>query len=188
MYNNIYQEYINSIVGTNPNYNRMETTNFENTINTYQFFQNSVNNENLERFYPELYRLLYPMIQHVCMKNMTQLSENTINDMVEEVYLNFVSDSNNEDSNSSNEFRSGKSLEKSVVLKSKSSTATTTKKEERREYRQENYILRDLIRILILRELLGGTGENRLRWSQTPFRPPFGPRDSSIYETSPIIY
>lgn len=196
MYNNVYQEYINSMLGTNPNYNRMEPTNFENTMNTNQFFQNPVNNENLEKLYPDLYRLLYPMIQHACMKNTNQLSENTINDMVEEIYSNFVSDDNSSDNfNSSNEFRSGKSSETASVSKSKNSSAITAKKEERisekREIRQDNYVLRDLIRILVLRELLGRPGGNRPGWQQPPFRPPFRPRDFSlnngIYEMSPIF-
>lgn len=199
MYNNVYQEYIDNILGTNPNYNRIEPANFENSINTNQFFQNLVNNESLEKLYPDLYKLLYPMIQHACIKNTNQLSENTINDMVEEIYSNFVSDNNridNFNSNSNIELRSGKSSETVYVSKAKSSTSITAKKEERisekRENRQDNYVLRDLIRILVLRELLERPRGNRPSWQDPSFKAPFRSRDFSlnngIYEMEPNIY
>lgn len=192
MFNNVYQEYINNMLGTNPNYNRIENLNFENTINTNQIFQNQVSSENLEKLYPEIYKLLYPMIQHACMKNTSQLSESTINAMVEEIYSNFVANpGTEEDFNSNNEFRSGKSLETVVTGKTKSSILATSKRYETTEKRQvtgENYILRDLIRILILMELIGRPGVNRPGWQEQPFNTLFRPRDfsfsNSIYETN----
>lgn len=195
MYNNVYQEYINNMLGTNPNYNRIEPANFENSINTNQFFQNPVHNENLEKLYPDLYRLLYPMIQHACIKNTNQLSENTVNDMVEEIYSNFVSDNNsvaNFNSDSNIEVRSGKNFETGYVSKSRSSTAITAKKEERisekREIRQDDYILRDLIKILVLRELLRTPGINRPGWQERPSRESFIPRNFYSSNTmSPIL-
>lgn len=184
---NVYQEYINSIFHTDLNYNRLEQTNFENTVNTNQLFQNSINNQNIEKFYPELYKLIYPMIQNACMKNTNELSEETINNIVKEIYSNFVSDDNNND-----EFRSGKSSEAVSVVKSKNFTSINSKKSEtipeKSEIKQDNYVLRDLIKILVLRELHGKPGVIRNGWQEALIRPYSIPTNyslnNSIYETN----
>lgn len=206
MYNNVYQEYINNMLGTNPNYNRMEPMNFENTINNNyfensmnnnQFFQNSINTENTEQLYPDLYRLLYPMIQNACMKNTNPITEETINNMVEEVYSNFmVDDQMFEEVDSDNQFRSGKNLV-TTASKTKSVSSATVKKEERalkedREFRQNNHVMRDLIRILILRELIGNHGNKPSNWQMSSFSPTFRPpfntqefsNNNAMYEAS----
>ena len=173
MFDNVYQEYIDSIYMTNLSQNRIKTTNFDNTMNRHYFFSNAANYECLEKFYPDIYILLNPMIKHVCMKNVNQLSENTINEMVEEVYSNFISDPNSvDDFNLRNEFRSGKSLETSVTGKSKNSISSTSKRNEvieKTQIKEKNQILRDLIKILILRELMGKSGGNRPVWEEVPF-------------------
>lgn len=177
MFDNVYQEYIDSIYMTNFNKDRIKTTDFDNTINGEYLFLNTANNAYLEKFYPEIYRLLNPMIKHVCMKNVNQLSENTINEMVEEVYSNFVSDPNSvDDFNLRHEFKSGKSLETSVTGKSKNSISSTSRRNEaieKRQIKEENYMLRDLIKILIIRELIAIPGVNRPSLQELPLRPPF---------------
>lgn len=176
MFDNVYQEYIDSIYMTNFNQNRTKTTNFENTMNSDYLFPNTVNNEYLEKFYPDIYRLLNPMIKHVCMKNVNQLSEKTINGMVEEVYSNFISDPNSvDDFNSGHEFRSGKNSETSFTGKAKNSILSTSRRNEaieKRQTKEENYILRDLIRILIVRELIRIPEATRSVWKESQFRTP----------------
>ena len=166
MYNNIYQEYINNMLGT-PARN---TIGFEQ--NDYFQTQNQNYNLDLEQFYPDLYRLIYPMVQTACMRNTKPLTKECIDEMVKEIYDNFVHDNENV----SNEVRNSKSVSKSTV-----------------ETRQSNFVLNDLIRILLIRELLRRPGNV---FPRPPSRPPFpGPgrppfrndinfdlQDYSIYE------
>lgn len=167
MFNNVYQEYINNIFGRNIKFNRMEISNFENNMNNNNFFQNT------ETLYPDIYKLLYPMIQYACMKNSNPLSENTINAIVDEIYLNFVADPNNGEVLDDNiDYRSGKNIDATVTAKTKSSISVNSKRfeaVEKRQQKEENYILRDLIKILVVRELLGMPVRN-----EPQFRPAFG--------------
>ena len=222
MYNNVYEDYIRNMIrgSDNPRNDYLNCGNnvynsnlYENEIYGNNEFENSfinpqissnlpymnTNDEiNLEECYPELYRLLYPMIQKVCMKCTRSVNRDIIDEMVEEVYSNFVGDegestqininlSNDVRSSretSTNNLRSGKNElsnsnksissnnikeNKSNITSSKldrSSDKKTEVRSEDRQSRQRNPILNDLIRILILRELLGRPGGN--------FRPPFG--------------
>ncbi|MCI8654993.1 MAG: hypothetical protein HFJ48_03860 [Clostridia bacterium] len=210
MYNNVYEDYIRSMIGRNTaipanDYsncgNNMYNGNiYENDIyGSYEFDNNFMNaqmlnpvntNFNLEECYPELYRLLYPMIQKVCMKCTRSLSKDVINEMVEEVYSNFVGNEGELTQiniNLSNEVGISKSTTTSNVQTNRDTSVTDTRtntslnrnnnsiksvdkknedRSENRQARQRNPILNDLIRILILRELLGRPGGN--------VRPPIG--------------
>lgn len=207
MYNNVYEDYIRSIIGRGTDNSRNDYMNCGNNIfddNLYQnelyenyefgnnimnysqntHFMNATDDFNLEECYPELYRLLYPMIQKVCMKCTRSLSKDVIDEMVEEVYSNFSGDEGETTQiniNLANDVRSSKTntsvSNNSTATKAVSSSTATTKldrslekrpeeKRENRQVRQRNPVLNDLIRILILRELLGRPGGI--------FRPPFG--------------
>ena len=135
MYNNIFQEYINKMIGG--------TSIFEITGNSYSDFQNQTNKE-LESLYPELYKLLYPMIKTACMRNTKPITAETIEEMVKEIYSNF----HNEEM-------------------PQASTKTKTKEiETNKGEKTNNALLKDLIRILLIKEIL----ENQ-RNRQLVFRP-----------------
>ena len=59
MYNNIFQEYINKIIGGS---SRIES------IFVNSDFHKQTNME-LDSLYPDLYKLLYPMIKTACLRN-----------------------------------------------------------------------------------------------------------------------
>lgn len=228
MYNNVYEDYIRSMIGKNVENSRNDYLNCGNTMYDNNMYGNSIygncefgndflnsqmpmsnngyfastsSDVDLEECYPELYRLLYPMVQKVCMKCTRSLSRNVIDEMVEEVYSNFVGDEgeitqininlSNEVRSSKDNVGSSKDISKNNLTSSKnlpmdnvrsttnkSNTVVTTsstqprldrstdRKSEDRQVGQRNSVLNDLIRILILRELLGRPGGN--------FRPPFG--------------
>lgn len=160
MYNNVYQEYINDIIGSMP----QNQSSYEIDIyrNSNYFQNNNTTNVELERFYPDLYKLLYPMVRTACMRNTKPITEETINEMVKDIYSNFHSD----DAivlniNLTNDVRSNsKTKEASKVSNAKSTykvSAETrnTEQSEERNLRPNNYVLNDLIRILVIRELLG---------------------------------
>jgi len=166
MYNNVYQEYINNMLGIMP-------TNFEH--NTYNDQMSSLNNSNaeIERFYPELYKIIYPMIQNACMRNTKPLTEDNINEMTKEIYSNFMADDVNIiNINLNNDVRnSSKTPEtKKSTTNDRISESPKIERIEEREARINNHVLRDLIKILLIRELRGRPG------NFFPIRP-FPPRN-----------
>ena len=205
MYSNVYQEYINNMLGgtyQNP-------MNFENTFEHNTNYRNQ-ETMNLERLYPDLYKLLYPMVQKACMKNTKPLSEAVLEEMTSEIYSNFVSD---EDAtflniNLNNEVRSSiKPVENKIdktstkSITSKSEETRSSEKSETRNVRPNNNVLRDLIRILLIRELMGRPQRPPTPQPPPPMRPGFpgGPRppfrtndfsmsDYELYENPAYMY
>lgn len=154
MYNETYDEYIRSILGY-PARNQFDQFNQgQQEYQGYQEYRNptfntniniSGNNVELENSYPEIYKIVYPMITKKC-ENVREsdITKDDIENMTDEIYY---------------------------ALESKNETQVNIKKrpevkvsETTGEKRQLNSGLRDLIQILLIRELL-----NRRR---PPFRPP----------------
>lgn len=204
MYNNVYQEYINNMLGTMPRSEMDFQNNSPMNLNTYSNFQNpSPTNMELENYYPDLYRLLYPMIQSACMRNTKPITSETIDNMVNDIYSNFTSDeaillninlTNDVRSGSSNNSKVDKSANSKISTTSQTEMRNKSEGENRVTRRPNNYVLNDLIRILLIRELLGRPGNfppNRPGFP--PPRPPFRPRDIqsmdyNIYEDPINMY
>lgn len=151
MYYQSYEEYMRDVLG----YPR------ENAIPTYDY--NMQNNRGMERkeaegLYPEVYKIVYPMVCKACNQYNGEITEEFVERLTNEVYTNLELEQ---------EIRG--EAGKSIVKSNSSTTKNDMRKEENRQISRNN-TLRDLIKILIIRELLGMT--NR------PGRPPFpgGPR------------
>ncbi len=142
-------------------------------------FRNSTNEE-LEDMYPEIYKLVYPMIKKACMQNTKPLSREVVEGLTQEIYSNVevagdvVSLNINVDNNSDNSRTDVKKEEENR------SDKESSVQESRVENRRTNNSLSDLIRILVLRELLGRPGN----WGPNPPRPnppkPYPPRPRYI--------
>lgn len=156
---NSYEEYMQSVLGVNmPNtYNQ----------NTYmprgnEYFEPRMQDTNLQEvnnLYPEIYGIVYPMVQKACsMRSIGTINEIQINEMVEEVY---------------NAIEPSEEIEVRTEVNStlKNGDVRNPRAKEIRETRRphNNYLMRDLIRILIIRELLQGGWQGNM-----PPRPPMG--------------
>ena len=160
MYNETYDEYIRSILGYAP------VTQYENNYQEYRSPSNTTDAE-LEGYYPEIYKIVYPMISKKCSNINTSVTNADIQNMTDEIFF---------------------ALEEKKTETSTASTASTVKTakatNENRETRQSNRELRDLIQILLIRELLrrrqneerpGRPPMPRPPAPRPPMRPPFRP-------------
>ena len=182
MYNNPYEQYMRNSLGYNGfpmmNMNQMNM-NQMNMMNTMPEMYESEGNftcdqMSVEDMYPEIYRIVYPMICKACMAVNENVTEDLVSRITNEVYMNV------EHMEMAGECRSASQT--SVNSKSTKSDNITSKSvnnsinEVRQETRQRNPLLKDLIRILVLRELIGNPSRPRPR---PPFNPPprlpFGP-------------
>lgn len=156
MNDSLYEEYMRSVLGYQPmnNHTYGYGMNFENFEMANMSSTNTVQMRELEDCYPEIYRIIYPMVQKACNQNTRPLTRELIDSMTEEIYF---------------------AIEDKDMIENR-------EKEEKKENRQirRNTNLNDLIRILILRELLGRPGfpggrPPFPRPPRPPMRPPMGP-------------
>ena len=183
MYDNQYEEYIRSVLGypTTANMN-------QNHINQNQMYQaeypnpSQINMRNdLEEFYPEIYKIIYPMVQKACDGNMGANSREEIEQMTDEIY-SAIEDSNQINVNinlgntisttNMNRVQNRNEMSKEEIQKKSSKRQEIENRNIETESRiiPRNNNLRDLIKILLIRELL------RRRHNHFPARPPHHPR------------
>ncbi len=178
MYDNQYEEYIRSVLGypstTNMNQNQMYQNEYPNPS------QINMRND-LEECYPEIYKIIYPMVKKACDGNMGANSREEIERMTDEIY-SALEDSNqiNVNINLGNTVSTtnmNRTQNRTEISKEEFQKKNSEKQEvENRNIETESRIsprnnnLRDLIKILLIRELL------RRRHNHFPPRPPHNPR------------
>ena len=178
MYDNQYEEYIRSVLGypstANMNQNQMYQNEYPNPS------QINMRND-LEECYPEIYKIIYPMVQKACDGNMRANSREEIERMTDEIY-SALEDSNqiNVNINLGNTISTtnmNRTQNRNEISKEEIQKKSSEKQEvENRNIETESRIsprnnnLRDLIKILLIRELL------RRRHNHFPPRPPHNPR------------
>ena len=129
-------------------------------INTNSTSRNIV--DDIENLYPEIYKIIYPMIQKACSQNTRPITEDVLDEMVNDIYNNIEAENIiNLNIDVTNNRSEGKSL--SNVKKST---------QENREFRRTNNTLHDVVKILLIRELIGRPNINR---PPRPFPPGPGP-------------
>ncbi len=176
--NESYEEYIRSVLGYPqanfyggmsqcPNCNNMNYyAEFDNT--NFSGLNNSTrinNQEELEKCYPEIYKLVYPMVVKKCQNTKMTLSADDIENMTDEIYFALENREGVElNINLTNDVRTNETV--SNVKTNNRADVKIKETTEKRETRQINRGLRDLIKILLLRELLNRPGH------RPPFRPP----------------
>lgn len=159
----------------------------------YDYITNRpIYSQDILNLYPEIYKILNPMVCKICESNTKPITRELLDQMTDEIYLNIESDNLNSDldtvnirvniqkENSENSNKSKinavnnttsnrrKQLENSVEKnkeKNKEENRETGQREieTRQNRRPRNPILRDLIRILILNQLLYGNPRPRPR-------------------------
>lgn len=199
MYYN-YDEYMREVLG-------YPKTNDRNSVPQEEAYQASVTyrpdyetRTDLTMCYPDVYKMLTPMIRKACENLYDPITEDDVNKMALEIYFNFEMDEkreeteegnrsvetrvNNRTTSRNNNARFDRNLEKSI--QAKPNQKEIEKVEENREEeerakpprRPNNSTLLDLIKILILNQILGRpTHPGRPPMPPRPPRPPMRPRD-----------
>lgn len=178
MYDNQYEEYIRSVLGypstANMNQNQMYPNEYPNLS------QMNTRND-LEEFYPEIYKIIYPMVRKACEGNMRANTKEEIEQMTDEIY-SAIEDNNQINvninlGNTVSTTNDNRSQNKNGIFNENVQTKSSEKQkienrnaeiENNRSPRNNN--LRDLIKILLIRELLGRPHHH------FPQRPPHNPR------------
>lgn len=176
MYNNPYEEYMRNSLG----YNGMPIINMNQMNSMPEMYETEGNymcdEKSVEDMYPEIYRIIYPMVCKACMAVNENITEDLVSRITNEVYINVENvEVTSETKNTSSQLNRNTKIEN--VNNKASSTSNNNSLNTRQENRQQNPLLRDLIRILVLRELIGNptSGPRPRPPYNPPGRPPFGP-------------
>ena len=165
-----YEDYMRSILGYSPMPNNIYTNSYDNYYYDMDYLDNRNSNattEVIESMYPDIYRIVYPMVSRICAQNsQREITRELVDSMTEEIYLNVEPE----------ERQSTISTARQILKNGDERTPNAKETEVRNETRQRNFLLRDLIRILILRELL----RRRQRPPMPPMRPPRPPMPPMI--------
>lgn len=170
MYNETYDDYIRSILGYTP-------------MNTNSM--NSVSDMDLESCYPEIYKIVYPMVCKKCDNITMPVKNEDIENMADEIYFALEGRAEVQlNINLGNEVRATEKSSTNITKTSnkKPEVKISEVSDEKRETRQINRGLRDLIQILLIRELLRRRRPGRppmprppMPGPRPPMRPPFRP-------------
>ena len=79
MYYNDYEDYMRNVLG----YNNIRD-------NTYSYFNRDTSNSNIEQMYPEIYKIINPMVCRACDTNTQPISEYMVEQMTDDIYDNVV--------------------------------------------------------------------------------------------------
>lgn len=160
--NSLYEEYMRNVLGfdTQNTYNMYSSSNI-NQMNV----MNNIQQQELENCYPDIYRIVYPMVQKACMNNTRMVNKELIDELTDEIYFSV-------EDNELTENRS--SASKNTEIQTNSSRSEN-RQIENRQRNIRNPGLNNLIRILLLREFLGRPGRPGHRPPMGPPRPPMGP-------------
>lgn len=181
MYYQNYEDYMRSILG----YPIQEQNSFSNTYGNnnmeYEYMDTMPRySKEILDLYPEIYKIVNPMVCKVCEANTKPITKELLEQMTEEIYLNIESDPSQYVSQVVNVKVNLPNQEEKRQNNINSPKVTTLKKENRVEEKTRtenrqmlrNNTLRDLIKILILNRLLGGSMRPP-RPRPRPPRPPF---------------
>ena len=153
------------------------------------FTRNSIARDiisDIEDYYPEIYKIIYPMIRKACEKNNKPISRDLIEDLTNDIYHHLEAENIinvNVSVNSNNDVNASGSKSENSSREINRSEAVNP---ESRESRQRNNPIMDLIKILLIRELGGRPGYWRPRPPRPmPPRPPFPHQRPEIPGTPP---
>lgn len=181
MYDNQYEEYIRSVLGYPNTINMNQTQMYQ---NEYQNLPRVNMKNDLEECYPEIYKIIYPMIKKACEGNMRGNNREEIEQMADEIY-SAIEDNNqiNVNINLANTVSNtnANKIENRNTVKQEDTQRKPSEKqvvenrniETQNRRRPINNNLRDLIKILLIRELLGRPHNNFP--PRPPHRPPHNP-------------
>ena len=156
----------NNFWGQNAPY--MSSNMMQNNINP-----SNINFNNIDMLYPSIYRVLMPVILRVLQNNSYQyLNEDILNNMVDTVYnivegqvdYNDDPDSNSNSGNqSSNNNNSSNSSNSQSNRNNETRAQSTNSNSSISNSRRDNPLLRDIIKILIIKEILR---KNQVKFNQ----------------------
>ena len=157
MYNYSYEDYMNNLLGYNMNNrNNMYMMNqpmIEPMYEEENVFTYAQSNSELEECYPDIYKIVYPMICKSCLYVTEEITPELVERITNEIYENLETDEAPQEKRGAEVKINYSNIRNNRnVGQYNRNIHEDTEKEAKR---QRNIFLNDLIKILVLRELIG---------------------------------
>lgn len=180
MYNYSYEDYMNNLLGYNINTrNNMYSIpmNIEPNEDENAYIEiNETKKNELEECYPEIYKIVYPMICKSCLYVTEEITPELVEKITNEIYENLETDEAPQEKRGAEVKINYSNIRNNRNIGQYNRNINeNTEKEEKR---QRNFFLNDLIKILVLRELIGQG--NRPPRPFPPNRPPMPRNNENI--------
>lgn len=145
---NSYEEYMSNMLGYHINHTNEENCIGSNILMEKECMEDTYHND-LEYLecYPEIYKIVYPMVCKACMNVTGDITIEIVNKITEEIYINLENVENIE-------FVENNTMIHNDMRRRHYQRQITNMPERKVENRRRNTLLNDLIRILVIRELL----------------------------------
>lgn len=196
MYYQNYEDYIKSILGYPIS---QDNNSYQTNTYTYPSYSYNNYSQNIPRYsseilnlYPEIYKVVNPMVCKICEANSKPITAELVEQMTDEIYANLECDNEEEETINVRvtlpKEKASDNIKKESLRENNSSNVSSRalqnnlskapKKQEeksinvpqnRQNRRSTNNTLRDLIKILILNQLLGGNRPNRPEMPRPPY-------------------
>ena len=154
MNNYSYEEYMNNLLGNNI-YNQRKIN-----VNSVELYDdntyNSQENSELEKCYPDIYKIIYPMICKRCLYINEEITEELVERITNEIYEAVECDETPYETRDVS--KQVKARYNNSIRNNRNANFMPKNKENNErivEKRQRNFLLNDLIKIFVLRELIG---------------------------------
>lgn len=185
MYYQNYEDYMRAVLG----YPIEKRENYIPIEQSYNLESRVTKTKELEECYPEVYRIINPIVCEICNKYNGNYTKDTINTMVDEVYKrinlnNEISIKINLDNKIQEKEIHRNNLKTGINNRiSDDNIRKNIENENSRQIRNSNPFLNDLIRILILNQILNGGGlfPGRPPQPRPPVRPQMPPDRLPFY-------
>lgn len=135
-----YEDYMRNVLGYRTNMNSSNM--YMNNQTPYQNMYLATNS--LEKMYPDTYRIVYPMVVSACNMVNMPITEEMLDRMIDDIYDRAIADS-----------RINIDINIEIESREDNDSRQLSDESRQRRPRRRNRFFRDLIRILLLRELLG---------------------------------
>lgn len=120
------------------------------------------NNNNIENLYPNIYKILRPVVRKVVLgSNYQYLTEEVISNMVDTVYNIVEGDKNSRTTEVNVENAETRRSNSSVASNTTQTQGSTQSRSNQSNNIEYNNLLKDIIRILVLQEILNRSGWGR---------------------------
>ncbi len=178
MYNQSYEQYMRDVLG----YNNSQTNFSTYPMNNYNIYQDDtsftnnfqnmyVQDNNLETYYPDIYKVIYPMVTKTCNQISEPITKEMIETMTNTIYINLEAEENIQ--------------VKVQTTQNRNADVRNQNNKEQKETRHQDNLMKDLIKIILIKEL---TKSNMMSPPYISPRPPMPGIPRPVYQGSRPLY
>lgn len=184
MYYKNYEDYMRRVLGYPVESKDTYEINYPENVQNINIVDQEINQ--LQEYYPEIYRIINPVVYEICDKRSLELTKEALDIMVNEVYSRIENDKEIM-SKLNIENRSIDNVNHRIDNRVNNLNIRKNIEDENRNKRLYNQLLKDIIKIMIINKLIENKKHQRPQNIRPPIRPQF-PTEGGMWNPEHRIY